>query len=157
MKQRKELYEELLQEVESVLDGEKDPIVWMASLSCLIKQKLHFFWVGFYRLAEGQLQVGPYQGTLGCLRIEMDKGVCGTAVARRETVLVPDVHQFPGHIACDTNSESEIVVPVFDREERLRAVLDIDSDKLDDFSPLDQHYLEQLVARMRDIEWTRGS
>ncbi len=157
MTTRKDLYEELLREVESVLDGESDPIVWMASLSCLIKQKLGFFWVGFYRMAEGHLRIGPYQGTLGCLRIELDKGVCGAAAARQETVVVPDVHKFSGHIACDANSESEIVVPVFDREERLRAVLDIDSDKLDDFSPVDQHYLEELAARMKDIEWTRGS
>ena len=157
MTKRKELYEELLQEVQSVLDGEQDPIVWMASLSCLIKQKLGFFWVGFYRLTDGYLRIGPYQGTLGCLRIEMNKGVCGTAAARRQTILVPDVHKFPGHIACDANSESEIVVPVFDRQERLRAVLDIDSDKVDDFSPLDQHYLEELAARMKDIQWTSGS
>lgn len=157
MTRRKDFYEELLREVESVLDGEQDPIVWMASLSCLIKQKLGFFWVGFYRLTDGHLRIGPYQGTLGCLRIDMNKGVCGAAAARRQTVLVPDVHKFPGHIACDATSESEIVVPVFDREEQLRAVLDIDSDKLDDFSPLDQHYLERLVARMKDIEWTKGS
>jgi len=157
MTRRKELYEELLREVASVLDGEADPIVWMASLSCLIKQKLGFFWVGFYRMVDGHLRIGPYQGTLGCLRIELNRGVCGAAAAREQTVLVPDVHKFPGHIACDANSESEIVVPIFDRTKRLRAVLDIDSDKLDDFSPVDQHYLEQVVARMKDAEWTRGS
>jgi len=157
MTRRDDLYEELLREVESVLDGERDPIVWMASLSCLIKQKLGFFWVGFYRMVDGRLRIGPYQGTLGCLRIELNKGVCGTAAVKQQTILVPDVHKFPGHIACDANSESEIVVPVFDREERLRGVLDIDSDKLDDFSPVDRHYLEKLVARMKDVEWTRGS
>lgn len=157
MTRREDLYEELLREVESVLDDEKDPTVWMASLSCLIRYKLGFFWVGFYRLVDGQLRIGPYQGTLGCLRIDLNKGVCGTAAARQQTVLVPDVHRFPGHIACDVNSESEIVVPVFDRESRLCAVLDIDSDRLDDFSAVDQHYLEKLVARMKDVEWTRGS
>jgi len=157
MTRREELYEELLGEVESVLDGERDPIVWMASLSCLIRQKLGFFWVGFYRLVDGHLRIGPYQGSLGCLRIDLNKGVCGTAAQKRETLIVPDVHRFPGHIACDANSDSEIVIPVFDRDERLRAVLDIDSDKLDDFSAIDQHYLEQLVARMKDVEWTRGS
>jgi len=157
MTRREDLYEELLREVESVLDGERDPIVWMASLSCLIKQKLGFFWVGFYRMVDGRLRIGPYQGTLGCLRIELNKGVCGTAAVKQQTILVPDVHKFPGHIACDANSESEIVVPVFDREERLRGVLDIDSDKLDDFRPVDRHYLEKLVARMKDVEWTRGS
>lgn len=157
MTKREDLYEELLREAESVLEGEADPVVWMATLSCLIKQKLGFFWVGFYRLVDGHLRIGPYQGTLGCLRIELNKGVCGAAAARRKTVLVSDVHQFPGHIACDANSESEIVVPVFDRENRLRAVLDIDSDKLDDFSPVDQRYLEQLIASMKDAEWTSGN
>ena len=126
-----------------MLEGEADPVVWMATLSCLIKQKLGFFWVGFYRLVDGHLRIGPYQGTLGCLRIGLDKGVCGAPRRSEQTVLVSDVHKFPGHIACDVNSESEIVVPVFDREERLCAVLDIDSDKLDDFSPVDQRYLEQ--------------
>lgn len=157
MKNRTELYKELLREVESILDGERDPVVWMATLSCLIRQKLGFFWVGFYRMIEGRLRIGPYQGTLGCLGIELDKGVCGAAASRRQTLVVPDVHHFPGHIACDANSKSEIVVPVFDREDRLRAVLDIDSEKLDDFSPVDQRYLEQVVARMRDAEWTNGS
>ncbi|MFB3905490.1 MAG: GAF domain-containing protein [Acidobacteriota bacterium] len=157
MARRKDLYEELLREVDAVLDGEPDPIVWMASLSCLIKQKLGFFWVGFYRMVDERLCIGPYQGTLGCLRIGLNKGVCGTAAVKRQTLLVPDVHQFPGHIACDANSESEIVVPVFDRQERLRAVLDIDSDKLNDFSAVDQHYLERLVARMKDVEWTKRS
>jgi len=157
MERRIDLYEELLREVESVLDGERDPITWMASLSCLIKQKLGFFWVGFYRLVDGDLLIGPYQGTLGCIRIGLNKGVCGTAAAKQQTILVPDVHKFAGHIACDARSESEIVVPVFDGERRLRAVLDVDSDRLDDFSPVDQHYLEQLVARMKDVEWTKAS
>ncbi len=155
MTRREDLYEELMREAESVLDGEGDPIVWMASLSCLIKQKLGFFWVGFYRLVDGHLQIGPYQGTLGCIRIPLNKGVCGAAATRGQTLLVPDVHKFPGHIACDVRSESEIVVPVFDREQRLCAVLDIDSDKRDDFSSTDQHYLERLVARMKDAEWTK--
>ncbi|RPJ84878.1 MAG: GAF domain-containing protein [Acidobacteria bacterium] len=157
MERRTDLYEELLREVESVLNGERDPIVWMASLSCLIKQKLGFFWIGFYRLVDRELLIGPYQGTLGCIRIELNKGVCGAAAAKQQTILVPDVHKFAGHIACDARSESEIVVPVFDGERRLRAVLDIDSDTLDDFSPVDQHYLEQLVARMKDVEWTKAS
>jgi GAF domain-containing protein len=157
MTRRKDLYEELLREAASVLDGERDAVVWMASLSCLIKQKLDFFWVGFYRLVDGNLLIGPYQGTLGCLRIELHKGVCGTAAAKQQTILVPDVHKFEGHIACDVRSQSEIVVPVFDKGQRLRAVLDIDSDKLHDFSSVDQHYLELLVTRMKDVEWTRGT
>jgi L-methionine (R)-S-oxide reductase len=155
--QRKASYDLLLADVQSALEDETDPIVWMTSLSCLIKQRLGFFWVGFYRWVDGELRVGPYQGTFGCLRIPLGRGVCGAAARRRETVLVRDVHQFPDHISCDSQSRSEIVVPVLDAAGRLQAVLDIDSDQLDDFSPVDQQALEALVARMKDLEWTRGS
>ncbi|MBV9496618.1 MAG: GAF domain-containing protein, partial [Acidobacteria bacterium] len=106
----------------------------------------HFFWTGFYRMLDGRLVVGPYIGTVGCLQIEIGKGVCGTAAARRETVIVPDVHQFPGHIACDPNSKSEIVVPVFGRDGELLAVLDVDSDELDSFDEEDRVGLERIVA-----------
>lgn len=157
MEPRQDLYEKLLREAQSVLDGEKDPVVWMATLSCLIRQWLDFFWVGFYRLVEGELRIGPYQGTLACLRIPVGKGVCGTAVSLGKTLVVPDVHQFPGHIACDSRSQSEIVVPVFDQEDRLRAILDIDSDKFDHFGPVDQTFLECLTQRMKGLEWTRES
>jgi GAF domain-containing protein len=129
----------------------------MATVSCLIKQRLNFFWVGFYRMVDGELRIGPYQGTLGCIRIPANKGVCGASASRRQTILVPDVHQFPGHIACDFRSQSEIVVPVFDKEDKVRAVLDIDSDRREDFGPVDQHYLESLAARMKGLEWTRVS
>lgn len=147
-------YQELFQDVRQVLDGEKDPIVWMTTLSCLLRQHRGFFWVGFYRYVGGELVIGPYQGTLGCLRIALDRGVCGAAASRRETILVPDVHQFPGHIACDHRSRCEIVVPVFDGEGKLTAVLDVDSDRVNDFDEVDRENLERLVHQMRTLNWT---
>lgn len=110
----------------------------------------HFFWTGFYRLLDGRLVVGPYIGTVGCLRIELGRGVCGTAAARRETIVVPDVHAFPGHIACDPRSKSEIVVPVFDAAGDLIAVLDVDSDQPDAFDDEDRRGLEKIVTLFRD-------
>ena len=106
----------------------------------------HFFWTGFYRVCGDRLVVGPYIGTLGCLQIEFGKGVCGTAAAKRETVIVPDVNQFPGHIACDANSKSEIVVPVFGPDQELIAVLDVDSDRVNAFDEDDREGLEKIVA-----------
>ncbi|RPI24268.1 MAG: GAF domain-containing protein [Acidobacteria bacterium] len=153
MTRREELYTELMRDVDFVLGGETDPVVWMATLSCLIKQRLGFFWVGFYRVVKGDLTIGPYQGTLGCIRIPLSKGVCGASASRGQTIVVPDVHKFPGHIACDGRSLSEIVVPVFDEHNRLCAVLDVDSDQVEDFGPVDQRYLEDMVARMRGLEW----
>jgi L-methionine (R)-S-oxide reductase len=157
MQPREKSYQTLLETVKAVLDEETDPVAWMATLACLLKQHLGFFWVGFYRLLDGQLRIGPYQGTLGCLRIPLDRGVCGVAARERRTVLVPDVHRFPGHIACDSRSQSEIVIPVIDESGELRAVLDVDSDVLHDFDAADQAYLEALVRPMRNLAWTRES
>jgi len=124
-----------------------DTIALMATISSVLANAFpHFFWTGFYRVLDGRLVVGPYIGTVGCLQIEFGRGVCGTAAARRETVIVPDVNQFPGHIACDPNSKSEIVVPVFDRDGALIAVLDVDSDRLDAFDDEDRRELERIVA-----------
>lgn len=125
----------------------------MATLACLIREKLQHFWVGFYRVVGDELAIGPYQGTLGCLRISFDRGVCGACATRRETVIVPDVHRFPGHIACDARSKSEIAAPVFDRRGRLRAVLDVDSAELNAFDDCDRQNLEIIVDWMRDLEW----
>ncbi|HEX2781344.1 MAG TPA: GAF domain-containing protein [Gemmatimonadaceae bacterium] len=151
---RLEAYETLEQHVESVLEGIDDPIAGMATIATLLHHGFGHLWTGFYRVVEPErlLRVGPYQGTLGCLEIEFGKGVCGTAAARRETVLVEDVHSFPGHITCDARSRSEIVVPVFDGARRLIAVLDIDSDKRAAFGVEDQRALERL---MRWFERTR--
>ncbi len=154
---RTALYDALFTEVKSVLDGETDPIIWMSTVSCLIKQRFGFYWVGFYRRVGNELLVGPYQGTLGCIRIPLNKGVCGACASRRETIVVLDVHQFPGHIACDPRSNSEIVLPVFDSTGSLRAVFDLDSEQYGDFGDPDRQGLERVVAEMRELDWTRES
>jgi L-methionine (R)-S-oxide reductase len=153
----KDRYEELYGDVEAVLEGETDPVAWMATISCLIRARFGFLWVGFYRLLGDELVVGPYQGSLGCLRISLGKGVCGTCAVRRKTIVVPDVHRFPGHIACDPRSRSEIVVPVFDAGDRLRAVMDIDSERKDAFGGEDAAGLEKIVTMMRRLRWTDRS
>ena len=124
-----------------------DDIALMATISSVLANRFpHFFWTGFYRVCGDRLVVGPYMGTVGCLQIDFGRGVCGTAAQRRETIVVPDVTQFPGHIACDPNSKSEIVVPVFDRDRELIAVLDVDSDELDAFDDEDRAGLERIVG-----------
>lgn len=124
-----------------------DDIALMATINSVLANRFpHYFWTGFYRVCGDRLAVGPYIGTVGCLQIEFGRGVCGTAAARRETIVVPDVTKFPGHIACDPNSKSEIVVPVFDRDGALIAVLDVDSSSLDAFDEEDQRGLERIVA-----------
>lgn len=126
--------------------GTLDDIALMATINSVLANRFpHFFWTGFYRVCGDRLVVGPYIGTVGCLQIEFGRGVCGTAAARRETIIVPDVTKFPGHIACDPNSKSEIVVPVFDRDRELIAVLDVDSDRLDAFDEEDRAGLERIV------------
>lgn len=123
-----------------------DDIALMATINSVLSHHFpQFYWTGFYRVCGDRLIVGPYIGTVGCLQIAMGKGVCGTAAAKRETVIVPDVHQFPGHIACDAKSRSEIVVPVFGPDRELIAVLDVDSDQLDAFDEVDRAGLERLV------------
>ena len=127
--------------------GSLDDIALMATINSVLAHRFpHFYWTGFYRVCGDRLVVGPYIGTIGCLQIEFGKGVCGTAAARRETVIVPDVHQFPGHIACDPKSRSEIVVPVFGPDGELIAVLDVDSDQLGAFDDEDKMGLEKIVA-----------
>jgi GAF domain-containing protein len=148
-------YQNLISKVEASLSDETDPLIWMAGLSCLIRDAMGFFWVGFYRVRGDVLLIGPYQGSFGCSRIPFGKGVCGACAVQGETILVPDVHQFSGHIACDASSRSEIVVPVFDEQGQIRAVLDIDSVDCDAFDRTDQSYLEQIVGMMRGLEWSR--
>jgi L-methionine (R)-S-oxide reductase len=124
-----------------------DDIALMATINSVLSHAFpHFYWTGFYRVCSGRLAVGPYIGTVGCLQIELGRGVCGTAAAQRETIIVPDVNQFPGHIACDPNAKSEIVVPVFDRKGELIAVLDVDSNQLNAFDEEDRAGLERIVA-----------
>jgi GAF domain-containing protein len=143
-----EAYAQLDAHVRAVLDGVDDPITGMATVSCLVHHAFGHLWTGFYRVIEpGRLlRVGPYQGTLGCLEIAFGRGVCGTAAAEGRTVVVEDVHAFPGHIACDGRSASEIVVPVRDASGRLVAVFDVDSERVGAFDDADRAGLERLVA-----------
>jgi L-methionine (R)-S-oxide reductase len=124
-----------------------DDIALMATINSVLANRFpYYFWTGFYRVCGERLIVGPYIGTVGCLQIEFGRGVCGTAAERRETIVVPDVHQFPGHIACDPNSRSEIVVPVYDRDGALVAVFDVDSDQPDAFDEEDAKGIEKILA-----------
>jgi len=130
--------------------GTLDDIALMATINSVLADKFEaFFWTGFYRVCGDRLVVGPYIGTVGCLQIEFGRGVCGTAAQRRETIVVPDVNAFPGHIACDPNSKSEIVVPVFGPDHELIAVLDVDSDRLNAFDDEDRAGLERIAALFR--------
>jgi L-methionine (R)-S-oxide reductase len=145
---RADAYARLLEMQELLLHDSTDAIAGMATLSAMLHHAFGHLWTGFYRVVQPDtlLRVGPYQGSLGCQDIAFGRGVCGTAAAERRTVVVPDVHAFPGHIACDARSQSEIVVPVFDAQGALMAVLDIDSPVLDAFGDADVAGLEQLVA-----------
>lgn len=144
-------YAEVADEIASVLDGETNLVARMATVASMLANSFdHYFWTGFYVVdpeKDRELVVGPYQGTLGCMRIAFGRGVCGTAAATGQTQLVADVHAFPGHIACDSRSESEIVAPVFDPEGRLIAVFDVDSDKPAAFDATDQLWLEKILAK----------
>jgi L-methionine (R)-S-oxide reductase len=151
-----ERYAALRAEIAAVIDGEPNVTARYATAASLLAQAFpeRFFWTGFYVVdpeKPTELVVGPYQGTLGCLRIPFGKGVCGAAAARRETVIVPDVHAFPGHIACDSRSNSEIVVPVFDASGALAAVLDVDSTELGAFDAVDQAGLEAICADLLTV------
>lgn len=147
---KKQAYTELHSHVSAVLEGITDEIAAMATMTCLLHHAFGHLWTGFYRVvAPALLRVGPYQGTLGCLEITFGKGVCGAAAAKQETVVVPDVHAFPGHITCDAHSRSEIVVPVFGPGRRLIAVLDIDSDRPETFDDVDRVELERMVERFQ--------
>jgi GAF domain-containing protein len=143
-----EAYAQLHSHVESVLEGVTDEIAAMATIACLVHHAFGHLWTGFYRVVEpGRLlRVGPYQGTLGCLEIAFGRGVCGTAAVEGRTVVVHDVEAFPGHIACDGRSRSEIVVPVWGRDGSLLAVLDVDSTELGTFDETDRRELERMMA-----------
>ena len=148
---RSRAYEELDAQLRVVLDGIADPVAGMATISALLHHGFGHLWTGFYRVAEpgALLRVGPYQGSVGCLEIAFGRGVCGTAADEQRTVIVDDVHAFPGHITCDARSRSEIVVPVFDARDELIAVLDIDSEWPAAFDDIDRAGLERLM------EWFR--
>ncbi|WP_057937053.1 GAF domain-containing protein [Algoriphagus resistens] len=140
-----EKYEVILPQIEALISSEPDLYANLANISAALKEAFDFFWVGFYLAKENQLVLGPFQGPIACTRISLGKGVCGTAWQKGETVLVPDVDAFPGHIACSSASKSEIVVPVF-KGGLVAMVLDVDSDQLGDFDAVDQEYLEKLMG-----------
>ena len=128
-----------------MLEGENDLTANMANLSAMIHREFRFWWTGFYRVCNEELVLGPFQGPIACTRIAYGKGVCGTAWKRQETIVVPDVEEFPGHIACSSESRSEIVVPVW-RDDKVIAVLDIDSEKLGTFDETDKIWLEKIAS-----------
>ncbi|MDH6304425.1 L-methionine (R)-S-oxide reductase [Parabacteroides sp. PF5-5] len=144
-----EMYEALLPQIEGLVSGEEDVVANMANVAAALKRTFDFFWVGFYVVKNGVLVLAPFQGPVACTRIKFGKGVCGTAWKEAQTIVVPDVEQFPGHIACNSASRSEIVVPLF-RDKEVVAVLDIDSDSLNNFDETDAKYLET-ICRLINI------
>ena len=146
---KKEAYEIAVAEIDAILNEESNMIMKMATFNCILKTRLPYcYWVGFYIVNDGKLIVGPYQGTLGCLHIDFSKGVCGKTAREQKTQIVGEVHaldQGSEHIACDPNSQSEIVLPVFDKDKRLIAVFDLDSSETYSFDEIDKHYLERLL------------
>lgn len=138
-------YNEIVPQIEALVDGETDLIANLANVAAVLKEVFGFFWVGFYLKKENQLVLGPFQGPLACTRIDFDKGVCGHAYTTGETVIVPDVEEFPGHIACASASRSEIVLPIRAVNGEVVGVLDVDSDRLDDFSGVDAGGLKRIV------------
>ena len=141
---KEERYASLLPQVESVLEGEPDQIARMANVAAMLHETFHFWWTGFYRVVDNELVLGPFQGPMACTRIRKGRGVCGTAWAEARSQVVPDVDQFPGHIACSSASRSEIVVPLM-REGEVVGVLDIDSEKLSTFDETDRLWLERIA------------
>lgn len=142
--EKKDRYEVLVPQIASLVEGEKDVVANLSNITAALRQTMGFFWVGFYLVKEDQLVLGPFQGPIACTRINFGKGVCGSSWKEKKTILVPDVDQFPGHIACSSDSRSEIVLPAFKNGE-VALVLDVDSDKLDDFDETDALYLEKVM------------
>jgi GAF domain-containing protein len=144
MKENK--YQLLTEQIRNLIEGETDMVAIMANVCAAIHEMMGFWWTGFYRVIGDELVLGPFQGPVACMQIPFGRGVCGTAWQRRETIIVPDVEQFPGHIACSSLSRSEIVVPLFDKSGTVFAVLDIDSKELATFDEIDQKYLEKITT-----------
>ena len=142
---KEEQYQSLLPQIKGLLTGETDLVANMANVAAALKEQFQWFWVGFYVVKNGELVLAPFQGPVACTRIQKCRGVCGTAWLRAETLIVPDVAKFPGHIACNSLSKSEIVVPV-KRNSEVVAVLDVDSEAHDFFDDTDQKYLEEIVT-----------
>ena len=140
-----ETYTLLSEQIKSLTQGETDEVAKMANIAAVIHEAMGFWWTGFYRVKNGELILGPFQGPVACMHIPFGKGVCGTAWKQGETIVVPDVELFPGHIACSSESRSEIVVPVWNADGEITAVLDIDSKELATFDEVDKQFLEDIV------------
>lgn len=141
---KEEQYQSLIPQIKGLLEGENDLIANLANISAALKEQFDFFWVGFYVVKQDELVLGPFQGPVACTRIKKGRGVCGTSWQQAETLIVPDVEKFPGHIACSSLSRSEIVVPVI-RNGEVVAVLDVDSDEYNQFDEVDKQYLQQII------------
>lgn len=142
---KEEKYQSLLPQIKSLLEGESDMIANMANICAALKYGFNYLWVGFYLIKENQLVLGPFQGPIACTRINIGKGVCGTAWKNNETIIVDDVDQFPGHIACSSLSKSEIVLPIYNTQNEIIGVLDIDSECYQSFDNIDKLYLNQII------------
>ena len=150
MNEKEQKYDLLIRQIQSLAEGETDDIALMANMAAAIHDTFHFWWTGFYRVMGNELVLGPFQGPLACTRIAYGRGVCGTAWQEQRTLVVPDVHQFKGHIACSSASNSEIVVPVF-RNGKIIAVLDIDSEQYNTFDEIDRVWLEKIVTTISNL------
>jgi GAF domain-containing protein len=152
-KQKEGRYRRIYDQLTDLLKGKPNQIACMATIVAVLHHKMdYFFWTGFYLLDNGELIVGPYQGSLACIKLKKDTGVCWAGINRGETVVVTDVHQFPGHIACDSRSNSEIVVPLKDKSGNIIGVLDVDSKELDSFDTTDAEWLEKIMDFMLNVE-----
>lgn len=148
---KEEKYRLLTAQVKSLIEGETDSVSVMANVSAAVHEVMGFFWTGFYIVHGDELRLGPFQGSVACMHIPFGRGVCGTAWKGAKTIVVPDVEEFPGHIACSSLSRSEIVVPVFNTKNEVVAVLDIDSCDLHTFDEVDQHWLEDVVKSLTNL------
>ena len=142
---RKQIYDSLIPQIQALTQDESDLMANLANISAALKEAFNFFWVGFYLKKENQLVLGPFQGPIACTRINFNRGVCGHCYTTKEIIIVPDVEVFPGHIACSSASKSEIVLPAVDKNGEVFLVLDVDSDKLDDFSEVDSVGLSAIM------------
>jgi GAF domain-containing protein len=141
---RTEQYKSLLPQIKGLLEGETDLVANLANVAAALKEQFGWLWVGFYLVKNNELVVGPFQGPVACTRIKKGKGVCGSSWAKAETIIVPDVEKFPGHIACSSLSKSEIVIPII-RANQVLGVLDVDSTELNQFDDVDAHYLSEII------------
>jgi L-methionine (R)-S-oxide reductase len=144
-----ERYKVLIPQIESLVRGETDLIANLSNIAAALHQTLNFFWVGFYLVKNNQLVLGPFQGPVACTRIDFGQGVCGASWKEKKVMIVPDVNEFPGHIACSSDSKSEIVLPAL-RKGEVILVLDVDSNKLNDFDNTDETYLQQVISIIED-------